>query len=68
MNTTEPMKKYDDSVIDNYVSSHNVYTSVDIGLDIPAVIRYAREHDIPLDSVPPEIINQHTYRSEQLVV
>ena len=68
MNTMEPMKKYDDSAIDHYVSTHNVYASVDIGLDIPAVIRYAREHNIPLDRVPQEIINHYTVRQEQFVI
>ena len=68
MNTMEQTKKYDDSAIDNYVSTHNVYASVDIGLDISAVIRYAREHDIPLSSVPQKIIDQYTYQQVPLVV
>ncbi len=67
MSTTEQKKKYDDTAIDTYVSTHNVYESTDIGLDIPAVIQYAREHNIPLASVPQEIISQHTYQPAQLV-
>ena len=65
--STMEQKKYDDSAIDTYVSTHNVYESTDIGLDIPAIIQYAREHNIPLSAVPQEIIRQHTYRPPQLV-
>ena len=64
----ELMKKHDDSAIDNYVSTHNVYASDGIGLNTPAVVRYAHEREIPLASVPQEIINQYTRRPEQLVV
>ena len=67
MSTMEQKKKYDDSTIDTYVSTHNVYESSDIGLDIPAIIQYAREHNIPLAAVPQEIIQQHTYQPSQLV-
>ena len=62
MNTMEQKKKYDDSAIDIYVSTHNVYESVDIGLDISAVICYAREHNISLASVPQEVITQYSYQ------
>ena len=67
MNTTEQKKKYDDSAIDTYVSTHNVYESSDIGVDIPAIIKYAREHNIALSSVPQEVIRQYTYQPSQLV-
>ena len=67
MNTTEQKKKYDDSAIDTYVSTHNVYESSDIGVDIPAIIKYAREHNIALASVPQDVISQYTYQPSQLV-
>jgi len=67
MSTMEQKKRYDDSAIDAYVSTHNVYESGDIGVDIPAIIKYAREHEISLDSVPQEVVNQYTYRPAQLV-
>ena len=66
MNTTE-QKKYDDSAIDNYVSTNNVYESSNIGVDIPAIIKYAREHSIALASVPQEVISQYTYQPSQPV-
>ena len=60
-------KKFDDSAIDAYISTHNVYKSSDIGVDIPAIIKYAREHGISLAAVPQEVINQYTYQPAQLV-
>ena len=67
MNTIESKKKYDDSAVDAYVDNHNVYESADLCIDIAAVIRYAREHDIPLSSVPAEIIDKYTKKPDQLV-
>lgn len=67
MSTMVQKKKYDDAAIDTYVSTHNVYESSDLGVDIPAIIHYAREHDIPLSSVPQEVIKQYTYQDAQLV-
>jgi len=67
MSTMEQKKKFDDSAIDAYISTHNVYKSSDIGVDIPAIIKYAREHGISLAAVPQEVINQYTYQPAQLV-
>ena len=67
MNTTESKKKFDDSAVDAYLENHNVYESVDLCIDIAAVIRYAREHNIPLADVPAEIIEKHTKKPEQMV-
>ena len=60
MSTMESKKKYNDSFINEYLDNHNVYESSDLCIDIAAVIKYAREHDIPLTAVPPEIIEQYS--------
>ena len=67
MNTTELKKKFDDSAVDSYLESHNIYDSSDLCIDIAAVIKYAREHDIALSSVPQEIVEQHTKAPIQMV-
>jgi hypothetical protein len=67
MNTTELKKRYDDSAVDSYLDSHNVYDSSDLCIDIAAVIKYAREHGIALSSVPQEIVEQYTGASAQKV-
>ena len=67
MNTTESKKKYDDSTVDSYLETHNVYESSDLCIDIPAVIRYAREHGIALSSVPQEVIEKHTQAPAKMV-
>ena len=67
MSTMESKKRYDDSAVDSYLESHNVYESSDLCIDIAAVIRYAREHNITLSSVPPEIIEQNSTKPEQMV-
>ena len=67
MSTMESKKRYDDSAVDSYLESHNVYESPDLCIDIAAVIRYAREHNIALASVPPEIIEQYSAKPEQMV-
>ncbi|MBR5344275.1 MAG: hypothetical protein IK127_00420 [Clostridia bacterium] len=60
MNTTDTRKRFDDSVVDAYLESHDVYESSDLGIDIAAVIQYAREHGIALSAVPLEVIEQYT--------
>ena len=45
----------------------DVYKGVDLGLDLPAIIQYARENNIPLTSVSQEVIHQHTFKNDQLV-
>ena len=67
MSTMESKKRYDDSAVDSYLESHNVYESSDLCIDIAAVIRYAREHNIALSSVPPEIVEQYSTKPEQMV-
>ena len=67
MNTTELKKKYNDSAVDSYLENHNVYESSDLCIDIAAVIKYAREHDIALSAVPQEVIEQHTKTPAQMV-
>ncbi len=58
---------YDDSTVDSYLEHHNVYESSDLCIDIAAVIKYAREHDIALSSVPQEVIERNTKTSAQMV-
>lgn len=67
MSTTAQKRKYDDTAVYDYISTHNIYESTDLGLDLPAIIQYARENNIPLTSVPQEVIHQHTYKRDQLV-
>ena len=67
MNTTESKKKYDDSMVDSYLEEHNIYESADLGIDIAAVIKYAREHKIALAEVPQEIVEQYTNAPAQKV-
>ncbi len=67
MNTTESKKRYDDSAVDSYLETHNVYESSDLCIDIAAVIKYAREHRIALSSVPQEVIEQYSKTPAQLV-
>lgn len=66
MNTMEPKKNYD-AEMDSYLDQYDVYAPADIGLDIAAVIRYAKENDISLSSVPDEIIEQFSVKKEQKV-
>ena len=67
MNTTESKKKYDDSEVTSYLENHNVYESSDIGIDIAAVVQYARTHGISLSSVPQDLIDRYATKPEQLV-
>ena len=67
MSTTELKRRSDDAAVDSYLETHNVYESSDLCIDIAAVIRYAREHNIALTEVPPEIIEQNTVRPEQMI-
>ena len=67
MNTTESKKRYDDSTVDSYLDTHNVYESSDLCIDIAAVIKYAREHGIAISSVPQEIIEQYTKSPTEMV-
>ena len=67
MNTTEAKKKYDDTAVDSYLESHNVYESSDLCIDIAAVIKYAREQGIALSAVPQEIVDQYTRTHAQMV-
>ena len=67
MNTTELKKKSNDSAVEIYLETHNVYESSDLCIDIAAVIKYARENYISLSAVPPEIIEQYSKAPSQLV-
>jgi len=67
MNTTELKKKSNDSAVETYLETHNVYESSDLCIDIAAVIKYARENCISLSAVPPEIIEQYSKAPSQLV-
>lgn len=67
MNTTELKKRSDDSAVDSYLESYNVYDCSDLCIDIAAVIKYAREHGIALSSVPQEIVEQYTKSPAQKV-
>ena len=67
MNTTVSKKKYDDSAVESYLTQYHVYESSDLCIDIPAVIKYAREHHIALSSVPQEIVEQYTKAPAQMV-
>ena len=67
MNTTELKKKSNDSSVETYLETHNVYESSDLCIDIAAVINYARENYISLSAVPPEIIEQYSKAPSQLV-
>lgn len=67
MSITEAKKKYDDSAVDIYSEKHDVYNSSDLCIDIAAVIRYAREHNIALSSVSQDIIDQYTALPSQKV-
>ena len=67
MNTTELKKKSNDSAVETYLETYNVYESSDLCIDIAAVIKYARENYISLSAVPPEIIEQYSKAPSQLV-
>ena len=67
MNTTELKKKSNDSAVEIYLETHNVYESSDLCIYIAAVIKYARENYISLSAVPPEIIEQYSKAPSQLV-
>lgn len=67
MNTTELKKKSNDSAVETYLETQNVYESSDLCIDIAAVIKYARENYISLSAVPPEIIEQYSKAPSQLV-
>ena len=61
------MNRNDDSAVDSYLEDHNVYESSDLCINIAAVIKYAREHNIALSAVPQEIVEQYSGTTAQLV-